>query len=640
MSAYSSRVAAVAACAILLGGSVGYYLGHRAATDSARVGITTFKGKSLASNSLGEVEPTSSEGEAQTSSTIPLAGGELERRILAAAHVRDFFRRRHDIYEVGQLLDGNGIRAAMELTQQLSETDRDFTQFPLLSRWLELDSAAAYEWVSALSKPPRRAELIREFFHTMGLMDPATALTFLNRSRAEPGYSEDSTSSLFEAWSSQAPMAAIDAAFQLTDPEMQDSALEAAIGAWAKRDPLGALGRIAQLQDAERRRSHNRTILREWAAEDAEAAASYALGLENQRDRSTALRTVIPVIAARDADTAMRLLEGIPAGSVRTDAVDSVIRALADEDPKTGAEFVLLLPPALQSQNMHPVLRPFARLDPAAALAWADRLSSADARQSGRRSILSTWCEADPKAAAEFCASSPELESSAIYDALGNWAAKDAQEALAWSRTLPVGPLRSSALTGAVRAIARKDPSEAAGLAKTLLNEHYQSETLEMIAGVWAEKDPGGAAAWASQLSDSDTRTTAMISVASTWAREDPAAAAAWAGRIPENGSLNANIAREWALLDPASATNWLNTLPAGGSRDNAVVSFAYAISAVDPATAASWVTTLSQPQQYQNTFTAVYRQWEQVDPARAAGWLRTAPGVSAEQREQLLKSD
>jgi hypothetical protein len=70
-----------------------------------------------------------------------------------------------------------------------------------------------------------------------GLMDPATALTFLNRSRAEPGYSEDSTSSLFEAWSSQAPMAAIDAAFQLTDPEMQDSALEAAIGLGRNETP-------------------------------------------------------------------------------------------------------------------------------------------------------------------------------------------------------------------------------------------------------------------------------------------------------------------------------------------------------------------------------------------------------------------
>jgi hypothetical protein len=80
--------------------------------------------------------------------------------------------------------------------------------------------------------------------------------------------------------------------------------------------------------------------------------------------------------------------------------------------------------------------------------------------------------------------------------------------------------------------------------------------------------------------------------------------------------------------------------VPAGASRDNSVVSFAYAISTVDPAAAASWVTTLSQPQQHESTIAAIYQKWQQVDPGSAAAWLRTAPGVSAEQREQLLKSD
>ena len=55
-----------------------------------------------------------------------------------------------------------------------------------MARWLELDPAAAYEWVGVLPKQGQRMDLMREFFHSMGLRDPATALTFLAQYNAGP----------------------------------------------------------------------------------------------------------------------------------------------------------------------------------------------------------------------------------------------------------------------------------------------------------------------------------------------------------------------------------------------------------------------------------------------------------------------
>ena len=70
---------------------------------------------------------------------------------------------------MGQKLDASTIRAAMEAAQGLNPSDRDSSQYVLLSRWLELDASAAYDWVRELPAKNRRSELMREFFHSLGL---------------------------------------------------------------------------------------------------------------------------------------------------------------------------------------------------------------------------------------------------------------------------------------------------------------------------------------------------------------------------------------------------------------------------------------------------------------------------------------
>jgi hypothetical protein len=167
----------------------------------------------------------------------------------------------------------------MEATQQFGDSDRENAQYALVARWLELDPAAAYDWVRALPGQKRRADLMREFFHSLGMKDPTTALSFLAQYGADPNRGDDLTRSVFEAWSAHDPAAAVGAAFNLSKGDSQQSC------ARSRTWPLGEDGSArqlfrasAQLPEGEGRRENLRTVLREWAEEDPQAAASHVLG--------------------------------------------------------------------------------------------------------------------------------------------------------------------------------------------------------------------------------------------------------------------------------------------------------------------------------------------------------------------------
>ncbi|MEA3208622.1 MAG: hypothetical protein QOE70_1679 [Chthoniobacter sp.] len=641
MLSNSQRLAAALSLTFLVGGAVGYLAGHRVPpAESASTSRTLDTGgpsrpsPRWAENHRNEPERGAVERPAEALS----ADADLAGSILAAVRARDYFRRRHDIYAVGQQLGRDTIRAALEATQQFSEADRENAQYSLLARWLELDPAAAYEWVGARSKQSQRSALTREFFHSLGLKDPATALTFLNQSRAGPNRGEDFTYSVFEAWSTYDPSAAVEAALSLQKKESRGSALGIALGRWAKRDPQGALARVAQIADAEMRGDQLRTVLREWAEEDPQAAAGHALGLPAGKERNDALASVISGTAATDHEAAMRLIEQMPAGTARNLALMRIVSDLGYKEPKVAAEFVLALPPGQQRSSMYQVVTGLARQDRAAALEWAGRLTSGEARAAAVQRIVQEWSSTDPKAAAEYCVSNALGTPEIVGNAVTNWARNDPREALAWAVALPAGAPREAALASGIAVLGASDPQQAANLATTLLNGPKQAQALGSIAGAWAAKDPGAAAAWAGQLSDSSTRENAVSNVASAWARQDPAAAAAWASRTPETGQALSTITREWAAQDSTAAAKWLDTLPSGGARDSAVMSFSQVMADADPEGAAAWAATISQPQQRDNAIGEVFRQWKRADSKSAGVWLRATPALSEEARERMLR--
>ena len=639
MLSNSHRLAAALSLTFLAGGAAGWLAGYRAPPDVLVVKKQTLDAGVPSTPSQHREETREPErGDGASTAAVLSSDAGVADSILAAVHVRDYFRRRHDIYALGQQLDRDTIRAAMEATRQFSETDRDFAEYPLLARWLELDPAAAYAWVGALPKQSERASLTREFFHSLGLKDPAMALTFLAQYKASPNHGEDLTYSVFEAWSVHDPTAAVDAALRLQKKD-RGSALSVALGRWAKRDPQGALARVAQLTDPEQHRDQLRNVLHEWAEEDPQAAANHALNLPPGKERNDALASVVAGAASADRDVAMRLIGQIPAGAARNNTLTRLVQELGYSEPKVAAEFVLALPPTQQRDSVHQVVSRLARQDRAAALDWAGRLTSAEARTSAMQSIVQEWSSDDPKAAAQYCVSNAVGTPEVLRRAVANWARDDAPEALAWAGALPDGPQREAALASGIAALGGSDPQQAASLATTMLSGEKQSQALGSIAGAWAVKDPVAAARWTGQLGDSSIRANAVSNVANVWARQDPAAAAAWAISSPENGSALSTISREWAAQDPTTAAKWLDTLPSGNTRDSAVASFSQVVTDADPEGAAAWAATISQPAQRDNAIDQVFQQWKRTDPKTAEARLRATPALSAEARARMLRS-
>jgi len=118
----------------------------------------------------------------------------------------DYFRRRHDLYDIAMSLDADGIAHAMEVTQSLPKSERDWAQPTLIARWLDFDPAAAFSWASALPRGEQRGEMLREFFHSLGLKNAPAALQYLNAFGATPDHGrENYTYSVFEAWSTKRP---------------------------------------------------------------------------------------------------------------------------------------------------------------------------------------------------------------------------------------------------------------------------------------------------------------------------------------------------------------------------------------------------------------------------------------------------
>jgi hypothetical protein len=335
----------------------------------------------------------------------------------------------------------------------------------------------------------------------------------------------------------------------------------------------------------------------------------------------------------------MRLVEQLPRGAARTETLRQVVGDIASSEPKFAAELVLEMAPGQQRNSVHQVSHNLARRDRAAALDWAGKLTSSDARRSAMQSILQIWASDDPKAAAEYCVGHPTESPDLIGNAVAGWVRNDASGALAWVRSLPDGAQREAALVSGLSALAASDPGQAANLATTMLNGNKQSQALGSIAGAWATKDPAAAAAWASKLTDGSARMSAESYVASAWVRQDPAAAAAWASRMPNNRNVLPTIAREWATQDPAAAARWLDSIPSGDARDSAVQNFSSAVADSDPEGAAAWAATISQQSQRDSAIIQILQQWKRTDPKAAEAWLKTTtPALSGEARERMLR--
>jgi hypothetical protein len=186
------------------------------------------------------------------------------------------------------------------------------------------------------------------------------------------------------------------------------------------------------------------------------------LGSGEPADKERALNIDLPDLIAGDITAAASAVEELPLWASREEALFQVARA-------------------------------WAVTDPAAAAAWASRLSDAAERQAVFHHVCIAIAAADPALALELAGEDPALREQLLQ----LLAVKDPDAALLWARKQTDAAIRESAFAAVALRHAEAMPEAAARLvAEHLPPGPLQDETALAVLHQWILRDPTGARAW------------------------------------------------------------------------------------------------------------------------------------------------
>lgn len=158
------------------------------------------------------------------------------------------------------------------------------------------------------------------------------------------------------------------------------------------------------------------------------------------------------------------------------------------------------------------LLNKFAEGDPDAALAYANGLSSGNAKRMAVSSVISTWAQENPSAALNWVQNLPEgqTRTEALSQLAGQWSRDDPEAAITFAieslpagqsrdqflATLPEDAARQKSIRRYMDNLYRDKPAAAAEWAVALTDENQRNVYIEKIANMWRRSDLAGTRAW------------------------------------------------------------------------------------------------------------------------------------------------
>lgn len=425
--------------------------------------------------------------------------------------------------------------------------------------------------------------------------------------------------------------------------------------------------RAAGRAEESSRQAVNRAIAEATAAVRAEA------------ERKAAQNTVIPMPRGMNGSSLNDIMSA-PGPLDRFQGIFSHVQNLPADQIE--AE-ILNARDAMQAGNfdperlfaMHLLMTRFGLEQPEKAVSW---LNGQDmmTRGFGTVTVLASLASKDPQAAAKMfndpdnpILKMPRVGSFAALAVAREWSRRDGAGAMAWAKSLPEES-RAGAYTGLIGGMMAEDPMAATRTAKELPPGEDRERLMGNIAETWGNKDPQAALAWAGSLegeekteaskkalngwANKDPKAAAahmatlppaesdkyVGSVAGRWANRNPAEAAAWLTTQPEgDGRKEAmgSVMGTWAEAEPEKASAWLVTQPTGASKDQGIVTLANSQVKSDPEAALTWAATISDPTTRSLQLKANVRQWARRDATAAGQWVAASPGLSPEERTELM---
>ncbi|MGV3659606.1 MAG: hypothetical protein ACO1TE_05465 [Prosthecobacter sp.] len=346
------------------------------------------------------------------------------------------------------------------------------------------------------------------------------------------------------------------------------AALDAIARGCGETNPRKAMELAARLTEVKEQTKFMRTVLSGWADEDprdlvawlgtqADAAAFFPqvpwgrLQFETQAD-FLAMVGVVPLEVfdgslefsqifgtAGEGGWATRLdwLQAVPDKAQRHALYAGAARALMHADP----EKALALMPEIENARLRQQITSAtaayrAAISPEAGFAFADSLTDEKARRLARQSVLNTWAENDPAAAARYALASqlpPDEGYMGMRYQLGHkWAELDPQAAVSHALThepqdeagSPGGTVLGSAMSQWVYS----DPYTASGWVNALPSGTRRDTAAAALARASMRMEPDGAMVWAANIADPGLRQRTVQSCFETWLRMDQSQAARW----------------------------------------------------------------------------------------------------------------
>jgi|GEM_PF-835333 len=438
--------------------------------------------------------------------------------------------------------------------------------------------------------------------------------------------------------------AALIEAQALRDPALHSREFGRILRSWIERDPDAALAFLRQLPVSSRDYTQGVMIaLQAIAPKDPERALSLARKLAVTREQLAIYSALFAQFAQQNLQSPAQRIAQVPTGLARENAVRAVTDAWVRTDLSGALAWAQSLSDAPdRAAAVEVVLAEMATKDPLQAIDLAQKSLTGPAQERTVFNALQRLTETDPRGAAGLVKLLPpgEMQTFAAVDVARALAGQNAEEALAWTKTLSGDSARALATKRALEVWAANDLSAASRYATTLPPGREQNEAAAVLAVPLTAADPQKALTWAESLPAAELRPVVLASVVDTWAQRDPAAASRWAAAQPPNKlaalapqTLDAALSY-WVLQDANAAQEFVRTLPSD-TQTGAAEFLAPLLSQNNPAGTLAWAQSLSNPQAREGALAAAYARWHDNAPAEAKAWLATA-NLSPESKSRL----
>ncbi|NNL94741.1 MAG: hypothetical protein HKO64_03895 [Xanthomonadales bacterium] len=496
----------------------------------------------------------------------------------------------------------------------------------IYSRYLDLDPDAAVDHWLRESRPNTPDILVSMFyswakFDLEAAINKSTSLTSTrNREWAKRG--------ILTAYAGASPAELQAIGARLGDPEesLVDGFAMFQIFQLSSADPIAALELASKVENPDQRRHVHSQIGMEWAKKDPLGALGHARNISAERDRETFKQGILGQLGNTSPTTLLDLLdEPVLGRQDRLNMVGIAFTRLSRSEP----DYALTLARELTDQTLRraayqQIFSEAAKNDPRQALELLESLNSQELVNSHAPDILMRLAKVDAEYALAWALERPLIGQMLFNQIIAQMAGSDLEEALDVVIALPESQSRVQHLGTIVARFGSENPTEALGLLDLLPPGQIRNTTTGEIVSSWARNDPAAVTAWILEQSP-QLQSSLVSNVGYAIAGTNMDLARVLVTELPPSQARTSLIGQVTHLMvqsDMNSALVWAESLPAGPDRDEALETVISNMAMRDVDHALLLVPTLGNSQRQRGAYHNILSSWMQRDIEAAAQWV------------------